>query len=276
MAIRSGQARNAAQVPDQAKKSKCTNSNDLRWSAIRNTVAVPGTRYTAGVQPLLPRIIAHRGASACEPENSLAAFRHAIELGADGIELDVHSTVDGGLIVHHDFEIPGLGPIGGLPVDRVRAHRLPNGEPVPLLQEALEAIGGHEVWVEVKSLAPQFDGALLALLAGGPAPHRYAVHGFDHRDIARLGAAQAGLERGVLSTSYPLDPISPVRAAGAATLWQEHHLVDRELVDRMHSAGCAVIAWTVDGRRDAARLAALGVDGLCGNSPDEILAALGR
>lgn len=222
----------------------------------------------------LPRIIGHRGASAREPENSLAAFRRAIELGANGVELDVHTTADGALVVHHDFEIPRLGRIGDLEVARIRAHRLPNGEPVPLLEEALDAIGGHEVWVEVKSLDPKLDRVLLATLAGGPAPERYAVHGFDHRIIARLGAAHPALSRGVLSTAYPLDPVAPVRAAGATTLWQEHHLIDLELVEQMHGAGCTVIAWTVDTPRDIARLAALGVDGLCGNAPDAILAAL--
>lgn len=237
--------------------------------------AFPGCplRYTAGVRAL-PRIIGHRGASAHEPENSLAAFRRAIALGASGVELDVHSTADGALVVHHDFEIPDLGRIGDLKVARIRAHRLPNGEPVPLLEEALDAIGDHEVWVEVKSLDPQFDRVLIATLAGGPAPQRYAVHGFDHRIIARLGAAHPALPRGVLSTAYPLDPVAPARAAGATTLWQEHHLIDLELVEQMHGAGCTVIAWTVERPRDIARLAGLGVDGLCGNAPDAILAAL--
>ena len=222
----------------------------------------------------IPRILGHRGASAYEPENSLAAFHRAIALGADGIELDVHSTADGALVVHHDFDIPGLGRIGDLKVAQVRTHRLANGEPVPLLDEALDAIGGHEVWVEVKALKPAFDRLLIATLARGPAPERYAVHGFDHRIIARLGAAQPALARGVLATAYPLDPVAPVLAAGATTLWQEHHLIDRDLVARVHGAGCRLIAWTVASPGDTARLAALGVDGLCGNAPDAIRAAL--
>ena len=221
-----------------------------------------------------PRIIGHRGASAREPENSLAAFGRAVALGADGVELDVHSTADGALVVHHDFDIPGLGRLGDLKVAQVRTHRLANGEPVPLLDEALDAIGGHEVWVEVKALKPAFDRLLIATLARGPAPERYAVHGFDHRIIARLGAAQPALARGVLATAYPLDPVAPVLAAGATTLWQEHHLIDRDLVARVHGAGCRLIAWTVASPGDTARLAALGVDGLCGNAPDAILAAL--
>jgi glycerophosphoryl diester phosphodiesterase len=231
--------------------------------------------YTEGVPLNGIRVIAHRGASSREPENSLAAFRRAIELGADGVELDVHSTADGALVVYHDFNVPGLGPISLVSARAVRAHRLPNGEPVPLLEEALAAIGGHDVWVEIKSLAPGLDGALLAALRSGPAPERYAVHGFDHRVVARLGAADRALRTGVLASSYPLDPVAPVLAAGAAALWQEHHLIDRELIERLHANECAVIAWTVDAPDDVARLAALGVDGLCGNDPERIRSALG-
>jgi glycerophosphoryl diester phosphodiesterase len=220
------------------------------------------------------RVIAHRGASSREPENSLAAFRRAVALGADGVELDLHSTADGALVVHHDFEIRGRGPIGLLPASVVRRYRLANGEPVPLLEEALAAIGGHDVWVEVKSLSSAFDGVLLAALRSGPAPDRYAVHGFDHRIVARLGAADRALRTGVLATSYPLDPVAPVLAAGAAALWQEHHLIDRELVERLHARARALIAWTVDAPDDVARLAALGVDGICGNDPERIRSAL--
>src|SRR5688572_25175612 len=95
-----------------------------------------------------PSIIAHRGASAHDTENSLAAYRRAIALGADGIELDVHATRDGHLVVHHDPALPGLGPIAELEAALVRSHRLANGEPVPSLPQALEAIGDRDVWVE--------------------------------------------------------------------------------------------------------------------------------
>ncbi len=217
-----------------------------------------------------PSVIAHRGASGHEPENSLAAFRRAVELGADGVELDVHATRDGRLVVHHDAVIPGRGRLCELDADVVRGHRLVNGEPVPLLSEALEAIGKHDVWVEVKALDPRVDEALLGTLDDGPAPERYAVHSFDHRIVARLGQARPALPRGVLVSSYLIDPVAPLVATGAATLWQEQHLIDAALVECVHAAGAAVVAWTVNAPADIARLARLGVDGLCGNYPERI------
>jgi len=222
-----------------------------------------------------PCVIAHRGASGYEYENSMAAFRRAIMLDADGVELDVHASRDGRLVVHHDPTLPGLGPISGLDLAAIRAARLPNGEPVPLLGDVLDLVGDGDVWVEVKALDPAWDLALLATLDHGPAPHRYAVHSFDHRLVARLGQIRPGLRRGVLLSAYLVDPVSAMRAVGATTLWQEWHFVDEELVRTVHAAGLAVVAWTVNELADLRRLAQLGVDGLCGNYPDRIRVAIG-
>jgi glycerophosphoryl diester phosphodiesterase len=221
-----------------------------------------------------PSVIAHRGASGYEYENSRAAFRRAVMLDADGVELDVHATRDGGIVVHHDPDIPGIGPIAQLSLGEARQVRLRNGEPMPVLAEILELVGDRDVWVEVKSLPPVYDAALLAILDQGPAPKRYAVHSFDHRIVFRLGEARPGLKRGILLSAYLRDPVAVMRAAGATVLWQEWQQVDQELVNRVHEAGGIVIAWTVNELGDLDRMARLGVDGLCGNYPDRIRVAI--
>lgn len=221
------------------------------------------------------RIIAHRGASGYEYENSRAAFRRAIALEADGIELDVHATRDGEFAVYHDDSIPGVGRIALLTAREVRAHRLPNGEGVPLLGEVLELMGERDVWVEVKGMPAAHDRHLLDVLQRGPAPGCYAVHSFDHRIIRRLGEREPSLRRGVLLSAYVLDPVAILKGAGASCLWQEWSQVDEELVAAVHSADCQVIAWTVDEMGDISRLARLGVDGICSNFPDRIRVALG-
>ncbi|HYN22129.1 MAG TPA: glycerophosphodiester phosphodiesterase [Thermoanaerobaculia bacterium] len=200
--------------------------------------------------PVTPRILAHRGASGDQPENSLAAFREARRAGADGVELDVHASADGHLLVHHDHEIPRLG--------------------APTLSEALEVLGGMEVWIELKSLPAPAEAGLLAAIDAAPTPVLCRVHSFDHRIIARLGAQRPGLRRGILSASYPLDPVGPMAAAGADTLWQEWRLIDEELVALVHRTGGSLIAWTVNEASSARRLADLGVDGLCGNYPERL------
>lgn len=215
-----------------------------------------------------PLVIAHRGASAREHENSLAAFRLAGQLGADGVELDIHATRDGALIVHHDDTIAGVH-IPTSTAAAVRSQRLPNGEPPPLLAEALRAIGPRlRGYVEVKTLPQACDAHLLDVLDSGPHPAGYAVHGFDHRILARLGALRPTLPRGVLSASYPIRPLVPLMDAGAIGFWMDRSLVDGDLAALLHIAGAQLIVWTVDDAVEMVRLAGLGVDGLCTNRPD--------
>lgn len=221
-----------------------------------------------------PSVIAHRGASGYEYENSRAAFRRAIMLDADGVELDVHATRDGGIVVHHDPEIPGVGPISQLSSAQARQVLIRNGETLPTLAEILELVGDRDVWVEVKALPQRYDAALLAVLDQGPVPERYAVHSFDHRIVHRLGEIRPGLRRGILLSAYLRDAVAVMRSVGATTLWQEWQQIDQDLVSQVHEAGGAVIAWTVNEIGDLDRMVRLGVDGLCGNYPDRIRVAI--
>lgn len=214
-------------------------------------------------------VIAHRGASAREVENSLAAFRAAATLGADAIELDIHATRDGVLIVHHDAVIAGRHLIPRLSGEEARALRLANGEPVPTLPEALDAAGTRlRVFVEVKTLPPEFDARLFEALDRGPNPAGYAVHGFDHRIVRRLGLERPSLARGVLSSAYLIRPLAALADAGASTLWEERSMVDDSLATALHDAGKQLITWTVDDPAEMRRLLEAGVDGLCTNHPE--------
>jgi glycerophosphoryl diester phosphodiesterase len=251
----------------------------IEWATLLNTCLYlstspvtsqgePPPRWKLSVSQ--PRILAHRGASGYLLENSLEAFRDALNRGADGVELDVHASRDGGLIVHHDAVIPGLGPIASSSLAAARNIPLSNGQPAPTLAEVLEALGPAEVWIEVKSLPPEWDHALLAVIRAAPAPERYAVHSFDHRIVARLGLEAPRLRRGVLSASYPVDPAGQMLEAGATVLWQVASLIDAELVAAIHRTGGEIIAWTVNDSAAARTLAALGVDALCGNFPERL------
>ena len=223
-----------------------------------------------------PSAIAHRGASGIAYENSPSAFRLAQQLGADGVELDVHATGDGVLVVHHDYALPEAGLISGLASADIAHHPLPNGEEIPTLARALALLDGLDVWVEVKSLPASFDDRLFETLDRGPTPQRYAVHSFDHRIVARLGQKRPSLPRGLLLASYLLDPVAVLKSAGADVLWQEARLIDQDLVQLLHKSGCRIIAWTANTEAEISRLAKMGVDGICGNFPDLIHAVVTR
>lgn len=220
-------------------------------------------------------VIAHRGASAYEEENSLAAFRAAIQLGADGVELDVHVTADGVPVVHHDPAIAGHA-IDARPFSALSPLRLPNGEPIPTLADALDALGTDQlVFVEVKALAAAHDGCLLEVLEAGPAPSNYQIHSFDHRIVRRLRSRQPGLRCGVLSCSYELRPFMALLDVGANALWQREEMVDADLIAEGRGLGLRVFAWTSDDPDRIRELLSLGIDGICTNVPDVARAIVG-
>jgi glycerophosphoryl diester phosphodiesterase len=223
-------------------------------------------------------IIAHRGASRERPENTVAAFVRAAELGADGVELDVHLTADGVLVVHHD-PVPHGAPPGGLANRDIRTLTLGelaafqvHGEPIPTLAAVLEAVPRDlTVYCELKGAGTAPEAVrMLAGRAGA------AVHAFDHRQVAEAGRRLPSLARGVLEASYHIDPTASLRSVGARDLWQAAELIDADLVNAVHSSGGRVIAWTVDAASEMQRLAGLGVDGLCTNDVALCREVLGR
>ncbi len=213
-------------------------------------------------------VIAHRGASAYETENSLAAFRLARAQGADGVELDVHVTADGMPVVHHDPVVAGQSIAASRWAD-LEGIELANGETLPTLVAALDTLGADlGAYVEVKHLAPEHDGALLEVLQQCPAPDNCRVHSFDHALVRRLRERNAGLRVGILAVARPVSPFIALEDARAGVLWQQESLVDAALVEGAHQRGYSVFAWTVDEPERMRELLAMNVDAICSNRPD--------
>lgn len=224
-----------------------------------------------------PEIIAHRGTPRAHPENSVPGFARALELGVDGIELDVHLTRDGVPVVHHDPDLaPGTSPVAGrrivdLTLDELRTHSLAPDVPVPTLAEVCALADGRAtLYVEVK--ARDAEDAVVALV--GPRRERTPVHSFDHRVARGVRDRAPSTPVGVLSVSYLVDTVAAMRAAAARDLWQHWTMIDAPLVAAVHAAGGRVIAWTVNEPVHAIALARLGVDGICTDLPDVMAGAL--
>jgi glycerophosphoryl diester phosphodiesterase len=213
-------------------------------------------------------IIAHRGASRERPENTVAAFVRAIELGADGIELDVHLTADDVLIVHHDARphdppSPALANRGirSLTAQELSAFRV-RGESIPTLSQVIDAVGGRlKIYCELKGAGTAAPALKLLEKLGAAA----AVHAFDHRQVAEARRLIPAIARGVLEASYHIVPTDTMASVDARDLWQDAAMIDRAMVQAAHARGGRVIAWTVDTPDEMRRLAEIGVDGLCTN-----------
>lgn len=224
-------------------------------------------------------IIAHRGASAERPENTLVAFARAVDLGADAVELDVHLSADGVLMVHHDATpreapLPHLArrAIRSLTFEELSEFRV-SGEPIPTLEEVIDAVGGRlRVYCELKGAGTARASVTMLTPLGGAA----AVHAFDHRQVLEARRIAPELARGVLEASYHIVPTDSMASVHARDLWQSAELIDPALVRAVHARGGRVVAWTVNEPAEIARLAALDVDAICSNDVALCVRILGR
>jgi glycerophosphoryl diester phosphodiesterase len=185
---------------------------------------------------------AHRGASAAERENTLAAFSAAVRMGADGVELDVRLAPDGRVVVLHD-PVPGELPAF-----------------VPTLSEALDACGDLLVNVEMKE---PIGARVLPLVAG----HRVLVSSFD---LAAVDALAGRVPTAWLVLGVGPGMVEACRAHGHLALHPHESAVDERLVEEVHTAGLALNTWTVDDPARFAVLASWGVDAVVTNVPDLI------
>ena len=212
--------------------------------------------------------ISHRGSTKAHAENTIGAVLAAAEEGADGIEVDVHASRDGIIVVHHDFFPRGTvsdrrlatRPIADLTYSELEQFDIGRGDRIPALSDLLDALGARaRLYVEIKGRG--CEQALAAVLTHTAVD--VAVHSFDHRAIQRMAELAPAVRRGVLQGSYMLDNCAGLRSASANDLWQHHELVDDDLVRDARSCGARVIAWTANEQRDWDRLADTSVDAIC-------------
>lgn len=206
-------------------------------------------------QPAKPLRIAHRGMPRLARENTISSFRLALDAGADGIELDVHSTADGVIVVHHDPTLPAGPAICDLSYQALR-EAAPDA---PTLREVCDFVGGRaELFVEIKGAGiEQVVAALLTQYHGA-----CAIHSFDRDAIRRLHDSGTALRLGVLYEGTE-DGLSIMDRCGATDLWPHFPLVSQGLVANVHARGGRLIPWTVNAAATAVHLEELGVDGIC-------------
>jgi glycerophosphoryl diester phosphodiesterase len=234
--------------------------------------------------------VAHRGASRYAPENTLAAFRLALEHGVPAVECDVRRTQDGHLVVIHDPAVDrttdGHGAVGSLALESLRCLDAGRwfgpefaGERIPLLDEVLDAIRGRAlIQIEIKNDPVPSEGIeqqVAVAIRRHTMEDEVLVMSFDHRIIRELRSAAPRIATGIVYSARLVDPIAAGRAAAADALCVEWDYLGRDLVDVAHRAGLGVFVWTVDHEQDIRRCADLGVDGITSNDTRLIARLLG-
>lgn len=189
-----------------------------------------------------PWVIAHRGARAIEPENTIRAFRRAEEAGADAIELDLRVSADGELVVVHDPEV------NGVPVATQQRADLD----LPTFADVLTAT---TLPLQVELKVPE-SVRLIADLAAQIAD-RAIVSSFDPAIVA---AIPRGLRRALIISDAPVDALVQAAAVGATTLCLGFAGLTAGLVEECRAAGVRIDAWPVNDPETLRRAMELGVD----------------
>jgi len=179
----------------------------------------------------------------------------------------VHATSDGIVVVHHDPVVHARHPqspahktIAELSAAGLEQFPLADGTRIPSLSETLALVADRAVvYVEIK--ARGIEALVTRCIRESGA--NCAVHSFDHRVVRTVKTILPAMRTGVLEVSRHIDPAASLVAASAEDLWQEVDSIDEETVQRAHSVGARVIAWTANEPSQWKRLRAIGVDGLC-------------
>jgi glycerophosphoryl diester phosphodiesterase len=222
-----------------------------------------------------PIAFAHRGGASDNPENTMPAFQHAVDLGYTYLETDVHATRDGVLVAFHDADLSRTcgrpGTINSLPWSEVSAARVSGREPIPLFDELVSAFPDARFNIDCKSdtaLAP-----LISALRRLDCLDRVCVGSFSDRRLRRLRATFG--ER--LCSSFGPGEIAalrsrvPVRTRGQVAQvpvrYGRVRVVSPPTVARAHALGYHVHVWTIDDAAEMHRLLDLGVDGIMTDRP---------
>ena len=235
-------------------------------------------------RPARPMVVAHRGASVEQPENTITAFEAAIDAGADAVEFDVRMTADGHAVVMHDPDVSrttdGSGLVSEMTLDEIR--RLG----VPTVEEALQCLSGRAAAdIEIKNLPgepdhttdrePAVEGTLAALdEVGFSGP--VIVSSFNPASIAHSRALRPDVPTGLL-TEYEVDADEALgRVTDHGHPWVLPFVLKvLEAVDgfagRVHAAGALLGVWIADDPETARLLFELGVDAVATNDPRAIV-----
>lgn len=228
-----------------------------------------------------PLVFAHRGGSALAPENTIAAFDAGIAAGADGLELDVHLSADGVVVVHHDATLDrttnASGPVAARTVAELARVDPGDGRGIPTLRQVL-ARYHTRIIVEMKCDAPELGEAVAREVATAHAIDRVCVAGFGRRavDAARRalpGVASSASSREVRLALYrswigwPAWSL-PYGGFQVPESAEGHRVVSPRFVRHAHRHRLQVQVWTVNEEADMRRLLGWGVDALISDRPD--------
>lgn len=239
-----------------------------------------------------PFVWAHRGASGYCPENTLPAFQKAFEMGADGIELDVQMTKDGGLVVCHDETIDrtsnGSGRIKDKTLAELKAldfscgQKAFTGVTIPTMREVFELLAPTDMIINIELKTgivfyPGMTEKLLELTSECDFSDRVIYSSFNHYTIKHMREIAPESRLGFLYADGTIDMPSYALKHGVQALHPAlYNIQFPGLIDECHQKGLAVNVWTVNDEEHLELCCKAGVDAIITNYPDKAFEVIGR
>lgn len=204
-----------------------------------------------------------------EPENTLRSFLHAERAGMDAIELDLHLSKDGALVVMHDAELDrttdGTGPIADRTLAELRELDAGQGERVPVFEEVLDAVRSP-LQAEIKDVAAA--RALAEVMRRRELVGRVEVSSFHDEAVAEISALVPGVRTVLIASRWGADVVDRAVAVGADSLALNIRRLTLEVVESAHTAGLGVIGWVVNTPDQLRLVRAFGLDGATTDFPE--------
>jgi glycerophosphoryl diester phosphodiesterase len=227
-----------------------------------------------------PLIISHAACGGHAPENTLAGVRKAIEIGAEAIEIDVQASSDGVPVLMHDLSVDrttnGKGGVAVLSLARLRELDA-GGEPIPTLAEVLDLTKGRVLLVmEIK--APGIEQHIARVVHQSRALDDVMAWSFFPQALEGIRREEPRIPGALLVAGEAMPKWQDMRSRALKLGVQGVSVfctaVDAQVAEDCRRSGLALYTWTPDSKKEIARLAKLGVDGVCSNFPDKVVAVL--
>ncbi|WP_171107746.1 MULTISPECIES: glycerophosphodiester phosphodiesterase family protein [Streptomyces] len=213
--------------------------------------------------------IGHRGVMGVEPENTLRSFVAAQEAGLDAIELDLHLSKDGALVVMHDTDVDrttdGSGPIAEKSLAELRALDAGRGERIPVFEEVLDAVRSP-LQAEIKDV--RAARALAEVMRERDLTGRVEVSSFHQEAVAEIARLVPGVRTALIASRYGTDVVERAVGAGAATVCLNIRRLTLEVVEHARGAGLRIIGWVVNTQEHLRLVRALELDGATTDYPE--------
>jgi glycerophosphoryl diester phosphodiesterase len=213
--------------------------------------------------------IGHRGAKAYAPENTLASFKKAIEIGVDAIELDVRKTKDKQLVVIHDADVKrttnGKGLVSELTLAQIKSFST-EGEKIPTFEEALDFLDKKvKVLVELKETG--IEEQVLSIVHARDLEKNVVITSFLEDALRKVRELNKSVEMGLIYAKHS-NPVKAALELKANYLVALYRFTHTATVQKAHENGLKIIVWTINTLEEAQEYAKKGVDGIASDKPD--------